>query len=99
MAKFEPDTYDLGHVRLGGMGEAVFVRSSQFPAIQKVTSSCGCSDPSYNQSQTILRVQYQPGATLPEGALPDGFMDAHKHITILYQDGTEQLVYLKARVS
>ena len=87
----------LGNLKVGKKKEIIFKRLNTEKEIKSLTSSCGCSKPIYNHSKEEIIVIYIPGK-IPYHLVSQGYYITSKTITVLYMDGTKDILTFRAKI-
>jgi hypothetical protein len=65
--------------------------------IKDIIPSCGCVMPLYDINNKVLRTSFNSGS-IPIHLSNQGFYTARKNISIVYQDGTSDLLSFSCKV-
>ena len=90
-------TRDLGEVKKKSVIPVIFTGTEDMKKVINVTASCGCTTPIYDSEKKILSVSFKTGA-IPFHLRKQGFYLANKKLTVNYEDGTLEELFIKAKV-
>lgn len=88
------ETEDL---KVGIKKEIVFKTTTELPQIKTLSSSCGCSVPTYSKEKRELKVVFTPKA-VPQHLKTQGWYSSRKTITVGYVDGTKDVLSFKSKI-
>lgn len=91
-------TIDLGEVKKKSLISVEFIGRKLIKEIVGIRASCGCTTPIYDEDEKKLKVSFKTGV-IPFHLRKQGFYLANKKITITYQDGTFEELFIKAKVT
>jgi hypothetical protein len=97
--EWEQTEISLGVVRPKIKKEVIFQAIGDFKEIKNMSSSCGCSEPSWDKPSKKLTVSYNP-ANIPLHLTQQNKTEykTKKSITLYYDDGTNQTLTFTATV-
>lgn len=95
MSYWEKKELNLGVIKAGKSLLIIFEgkKDIQIPAIEALTSSCGCSVPKYNKSKNQIEVTYN-NSGIPNQVV--GAQNITKYITVKYDTGLSEVLTFKA---
>ena len=88
---------NLGTITVGKTQRVVY-QSLTSLEVKNISSSCGCTSPTYDAGKKELVVKYTPNP-IPVHLRTLGFYNSVKTITVYYKDGTRDVLTLKAKVT
>ena len=91
------------HINLGSIKQSkkvfvLFLNQGENKEITSLTSSCGCSSPTYNKESKVLQVAFTP-PKIPYHLRSKGFYKSTKFIYIEYADKTTERLSFSATVT
>lgn len=98
MSNWKSNSKNIGNVTTGQRQIIKFYAVRELPEISSLSSSCGCSKPNYDKKTKILNVSYNPGS-IPKHLKAQGWYNTTKTITIVYKDGTRDILKFSAKVN
>lgn len=88
---------DLGEVKKKSTVSAIFTAKEDIKTIAGIVASCGCTTPIYDLEKKTLSVSFKAG-NIPFHLRKQGFYIANKKITVTYEDGTKDQLFIKAKI-
>ena len=88
----------LENIKIGKKQEVIFKPLKELPLIKSLSSSCGCSVPTYSKEKRELKVVFTPNP-IPKHLQAQGFYNTRKTITVVYIDGTKDVLSFSAKIS
>lgn len=88
---------DLGEVKKKSTVTVLFKGTDSLKKVINVTASCGCTTPVFDSVQRTISVSFKTGA-IPFHLRKQGFYLANKKLTVHYEDGTFEELFIKAKV-
>lgn len=92
MENWENKVIDAGKVFEGKSKQVVFQATENIPEIHKLYSSCGCTQPSYDESTKKLRVTYNAKKVSMHLRTTTRQMKVSQSVTVTYKDGTKDVL-------
>jgi len=88
------ETKDL---KVGVKSTIVFKTTTELPQIKTLSSSCGCSVPTYSKEKRELSVEYTP-KVIPQHLKSQGWYRSTKSITVTYTNGTKDVLSFTSKI-
>jgi|GEM_PF-2762993 len=88
------ETEDL---KVGVKTTITFKTTTELPQIKTLSSSCGCSVPTYSKEKRELSVAFTPKA-VPQHLKTQGWYNSRKSISVGYMDGTKDVLTFKSKI-
>lgn len=86
-------TINLGIIKAGSSKKVTFKAFDTIPKITQITPYCGCTTTSYRPDRKELVINYSNAAIPPQVI---GVQAITKRIDITYEDGTMEVLTIKA---
>lgn len=98
MSNWRETKINIGEVKEGTIINVTFNSKESLKNIKSITSSCGCSVPTYSSKTKILDVVYTP-KSIPKHLVKQGFYKATKYITIVYEDEQKDILSFTSKIT
>lgn len=97
--RWETKFINLGTIRLGKKHSITFEATKDLSddLISRIKTSCGCTTPYYDAKERKLFVKFKP-QPMPVHLIGAGRYTTTKFVTVMYKDGTEDVLAFRATI-
>lgn len=92
------NTLNLGTFKQGAKIEVTYQGKKDMPKIVSMTASCGCTTPKFDEDTKVLTLSFK-AQPVPFHLRSKGFYETTKRVFINYEDGTNDSVKFKVKVT
>lgn len=95
--KWENSLQHIGTVKSGIYVTIKFKALEPIPEIRRLSASCGCTKPSYDEKENLITVKFNTGK-IPKHLVPQGYYETSKSVLIHYKDGEKDRLTFTAKI-